>query len=381
MVGMARAMVLDGLGNGCGITTAFNEHEEGHASLLTGRIPFEVPGALGRVDGPSIDQVIAEVQNTPLPSLEWSFYGWSVTFDQQGQALPYEIDPWAGYDRVFPNGQPTQGPPSLPERIRSRQGSMLDLVGDRFAELAQRLSGEDRIKLETHRDLIRDLESRLEILAGLECEQSPRPEDPYPNVMWDDAAFPTVISQQWQQLIAVALSCGLTNVITYRMDSVNNGTIGAPPGDIHSDYAHEVPDSQQARDVMTDYHTWHAERLAELLELLDTIPEGGGTMLDNTIVVWCNELSTGDHTFPDMPVLIAGGTDFFDQGRYVRWGGKTEMQGPWDDRTPIGQPHNKLLTTLGQSMGLNIDSFGVTSLQQANGGQMDCTGILDRVCL
>ena len=96
---------------------------------------------------------------------------------------------------------------------------------------------------------------------------------------------------------------------------------------------------------MTDFHTWYAERFAELLDLLDAIPEGGGTMLDHTLVVWTNELSTGSHDHHDLPIVVAGATETLHSGRLIRWAPVSPVQGPWGVTT-VGQPHNKLLTTL-----------------------------------
>jgi hypothetical protein len=81
------------------------------------------------------------------------------------------------------------------------------------------------------------------------------------------------------------------------------------------------------------------------LELLDQIPEQDGTVLDNTIVVWCNELAKGNaHNRRDMPYVIAGGTGgAFRMGRHVQYAG--------DD-------HNNLLVSLCRAMDVQVDTFG-----------------------
>ena len=72
--------------------------------------------------------------------------------------------------------------------------------------------------------------------------------------------------------------------------------------------------------------------------MLDEVPEGSGTLLDNTVVVWTSELSSGNnHSMRNMPYVIAGGASYFDTGRYVRFGG--------DD-------HSRLLVSLCHAMGL-----------------------------
>jgi len=102
------------------------------------------------------------------------------------------------------------------------------------------------------------------------------------------------------------------------------------------------PDS---RDKLARCHTWCAGELAYLLERLGATPEGDGSMLDNTLVVWMNEMGTGgSHSVEQVPWVLAGSlAGHFDTGRLV--------EAP-------GQPHNRLLVSIGRAMGLDIEVFG-----------------------
>ncbi len=184
--------------------------------------------------------------------------------------------------------------------------------------------------------------------------------------------------EAFQGLAVAALSCGMTNIITLRGGQLPNDLIGAPPGDIHNDYAHSSDVDPTAMGVMTDYHTWYAERFAELLDKLDSIPEAGGTMLDHTIVVWTNELSSGVHEHHNLPIVIAGGSFAFDVGRLVRYAPISPVQGPWSV-VDVGRPHNMLLTSLAQAMGSSVTSVGLTDVALSDGSLLDCTGPLDRL--
>ena len=177
-------------------------------------------------------------------------------------------------------------------------------------------------------------------------------------------------------LAVAALSCGLTDIVTIRGGQLSPETIGAPPGDLHADYAHQADFEPTAAGVMTDYHTWYAERFAELLDKLDAIPEGSGTMLDHTIVVWTNELSTGSHQHDDLPIVVAGGTTHFRSGRLIRYAPTSPVQGPWSV-VDVGRPHNQLLTSLAQAMGSSRTSVGLTEVALSDGSMLDCTGTLD----
>jgi len=365
----AKLTILDGLAHVGSIAAAFNEHEEGHATCLTGDLPLPQKGSLGKPSGASVDQILAADATTAFRSLEYAVIGgWNVNFDDQGNAIPYESDPVAAWNRLFPGG--VDGLDTTANRVLRKQNRVLDLAKQRFDALAPRLSTEDRLKLEAHRDLVADLENQVLALASLECDPIDQPTSSWPEPADEMEAF--------QGLAVAALSCGMTNIITLRGGQLPNDLIGAPPGDIHNDFAHSSDVDPTAMAVMTDYHTWYAERFAELLDKLDSIPEAGGTMLDHTIVVWTNELSSGVHEHDNLPIVIAGGSFAFDVGRLVRYAPVSPVQGPWSV-VDVGRPHNMLLTSLAQAMGSSISSVGLTEVELSDGSQLDCTGPLDRL--
>ena len=365
----AKLTVLDGLAHVGSIAAAFNEHEEGHATCLTGDLPLPRDGALGVPSGPSVDQILAADATTPFRSLEYAVLGgWNVNFDEMGNAIPYEGDPVAAWNRLFPGG--TDGLDTTASRVARKQHRVLDLAKQRFDALAPQLSTDDRLKLEAHRDLVADLENQVLALQSLQCDPVEQPTSSWPEPADEMEAF--------QGLAVAALSCGLTEIITLRGGQLPNELIGAPAGDIHNDYAHSSDTDPTAMAVMTDYHTWYAERFAELLDKLDAIPEAGGTMLDHTLVVWTNELSTGTHQHDDLPIVLAGGSFAFDVGRLVRYAPVSPVQGPWSV-VDVGRPHNRLLVSLAQAMGSTRTSMGLTEVALSDGSLLDCTGALDRL--
>ena len=270
---------------------------------------------------------------------------------------------------MFPGG--TGETDSTAARVARHQGSVLDLAAARFDALIPKLGTADRVKLEAHRDLVRDLEAQIIALQSIECDPLDRPGTAWPDPVEGHTLF--------AGMAAAALSCGLTDIVTIRAGGVGPDTIGAPPGDLHNDYAHQADFEPVAAGIMTDYHTWYAERFAALLDTLDAIPEGSGTMLDHTLCVWTNELATGSHSHNDVPIVVAGGTGTVRTGRLVRWAPGPIVQGPWGT-TAIGEPHNKLLTTLAHALGrTDIQQTGATEVALSDGSMLDCTGTLDRV--
>ncbi len=378
----SQLMVLDGLAQ---VTAEgdvlFNEHSKGQAHSLTGQ-PVIMVGDDAIAGGRSVDQAIAEQIRHPdlLPSLELRAGGWgvgSVVYSGAGTRLPAEGEPMNVYQRLFPDG-PSTGEQTDADRVRLAQASMLDFVSGEYESLAPRMSSADQTRLEAHRDLIRDLERRLDALATAECNAPQEPgwfgggDDFY---AWStDAMF---------SLATTALACDLTRVVTIQAGQLPTNAIGGTAEDVHQAYAHE-DHMGIGMEMMTNYHRVHAQQFRDLIGRLAAIPEGSGSMLDNTVVVWCGELSSGRHSFLDWPVVVAGNTNgYFDTGRYVRWRPTTPTPNPnpgWDGvRQIIGKSHTHLLVSLCNAFGIDTNEFGQTSIDTEDGTIIDLTGPLDRL--
>ena len=87
--------------------------------------------------------------------------------------------------------------------------------------------------------------------------------------------------------------------------------------DIHDEYAHNIYHSQDAQHAMTHYTELHAQHFASILRALDSVPEGNGTMLDNTLCLWAVEVADGAHGFDRWPAVLAGGQGM--DGRYMHY--------------------------------------------------------------
>jgi hypothetical protein len=130
-----------------------------------------------------------------------------------------------------------------------------------------------------------------------------------------------------------------------------------------------------AEQAMRDLDKWHAGHFAYLLEQLDAVVEGSGTLLDHTVVVWVTELATPTHQHYDVCTLLAGGCNgFFKTGRYVRY--PRTMTSPIAGQPLIGPPHNRLHVSLLQAMGQTDTSFGMTAATGSDGSTLSLTGPL-----
>jgi hypothetical protein len=124
-------------------------------------------------------------------------------------------------------------------------------------------------------------------------------------------------------------------------------------------------------DMLFDIDVWHQTKLARLLERLDSYVEADGkTALDNSVILYTNELSDGKgHSYIDLPYLLAGSCGgYFKQGEYVLLG---EQRNPYNSEIA---PHNKLLNTIVNAMGIQSDWFGVT---EGGGGETMQGGVFD----
>ena len=140
-------------------------------------------------------------------------------------------------------------------------------------------------------------------------------------------------------------------------------------GDYHHDYAHqsEWGAPQEKIDVVTTAERGHCAQLAQLVAELKSVPEGNGTLFDNTVIVWCSEIATGAHTHDQWPIVMLGGANSpFAMGRYVRLPRNVPRPKPLEGWSPdgfVGQPHNKLLVSLAQAMGVDTDHVGMKTIQ------------------
>jgi len=334
-------------------------HQKGMGHLFTGveLLPGDVKGGCEScppasfASGPSIDQVIARKigQDTRFPSLELGLSvgggedAWNrMIYRDRGQPLPPEQDPGRVFERVF--GGLGQDPFGVARRMALKK-SVLDFVYRDFASLANQMSRSDQAKLDLHQTTLREIERRLETAGTLGAGCS------IPNVpgtldLRSSAAAETV-GKLHMDLMAMALGCDLTRVGSMQWTR-SVGQLSFPflgINDRHHDLSHEGDGNADAKEKLIEINRWYAEQLAYFLGRLAAIPEGDGSVLDNTLVLWGNELGKGNnHTSRDIPFVLAGGG-----GGAIRTGRSLRF---------ADRPHNDLLATVCRAMGLEQTSFG-----------------------
>ncbi len=379
-----RMMVLDGLdlvtvkpqGGGIG-------HFMSPINAMTGSQVVDA-GPDSRATSPSLDQIIAQEIARPdhYASLEVGLGDAPISAPAANQALPRETRADHLFDRIFPDAgnEEPMGPPTIGTRLRQAQGSMLDMVADEYDRLMPNLSAQDKQKLDLHRDMVRELEQRLSGLAAIDCTAPDRPVHP----MHSDPESYNIRVQQFSELLTIAMACDMTRVATVVLPQMPNSAFGAPAGDVHQDYAHNVEAGDPtAIEQMTNYNARHANHLLSLLDLLASVPEDNGTLLDNTLVVWNNEMANGSHRQDPYPMVLFGGSNIpLRWGQYLYWpsnGPTPQGSNNFNSMNGSGYPQNHVLTSMAQAMGLDVDAIGDASVSGMGGETIDCTGPADRM--
>lgn len=345
-----------------GMSGDINRHHIGQAHLLTSTWAFQ-GASTARGGALSIDQEIGNAVGQPG---RWDsrVYGFNhqhaYSYVGTNQPSPREQNAGTAFNDIMGLAPEPTEPGEAPSRsdlIRSARGSALDMAAQEFATVLPSLSSVDREKLERHQTLVRDLE------IGLST--------PPPVISGCDPTFSAQghIIDQFSRITTMALACDLTRVVTLVTQNIPGSEFGAPPGiDIHQDIAHASDESNGTTtgiEGMVNYNNVYAEHFAYLLDQLDSVQEGSGTLLDNTAVVWLTELATGGHDLHRAPVVIGGGgAGYFRPGRYVHFPENNNIQVAWSGSRNVGLPMERLYVNLMHSMGMTSrQSFGLGNVQ------------------
>jgi hypothetical protein len=314
----------------------------------------------GYAMGPSIDQAVAPA--TGKPSLVLCGQGkfgnrrGYVSFDQKGVWVPPTQDPKAAYEGVFGpiSGAPAPSTPTAPSGMSAAEydALVLDTVKGDLDELRERLPSAERVKIEDQITALAALRKNLATPGGggvgvpapVSCDK--KDGTPYAAGGFD---YPTRVKLH-MDLIATAFACDARRtaslmVAPHGHDNCGFSFIGVG-GEIHQSTAHAVPSDPNAAEKMTKIAEWEAKQLAYLIERLKAIPEGSGTVFDNTLILWTSECTHGNHGHTNIPVVLVGNAGgFFKKGRFVDGGVK----------------YGDVLVSIANAMGHNVAKFGSSS--------------------
>lgn len=326
-------------------------HMRGMSCLLTGieLFPGNIMGGsdnpAGWARGPSIDQELKNflqkdaATRTRFGSLEF------------GVMVPDRADPWtrwsyaAANKPVTPIDDPYQMFGKLYGHAKDQKAlaSVLDDLKDDLKKISAAVGPADRKLLEEHATFVREMEVELKEAQSSVGHPVPVVE---PGVRRDNDFIPQ-ISKAQIDLMVNAFAADFTRVASLQYTNSVGGArmtwLGVTEG--HHSLSHNSGDPKVDAEL-TKINHWFAEQVAYLAKKLQDTPEPGGTgnMLDNTTIIWTNELGEGkSHTLDNIPFVMIGNGLGFKMGRSVKY---------------EKVAHNRLLMAIAHGFGHHVETFG-----------------------
>ncbi len=355
-----KILMLDGINNQSALHDAAMI-DPGHTKPMV-NLTTCVPSNAGVGGGISIDQAIAKEISvgTKVPSLQLGVQSQPITTSYSAAKIGVVglNDPRQAFTKLF-SGFDTNT--TTLARINAERKSILDGVKQDYTAIIGRMSGEDKRKLQSHFDAIRDVEMRLDSTAvSPACKVPAQPGAPV-----NDVAGLIATGDVQINLLAVALACDVTRVasLVYQGSGGNVQLPGFEKG-IH-DASHDY--GAVGWPLRNRYTEWFTGRFATLLDKLRAADEGGRSVLDNTVVYWCSEHGAGNHNYDWMPIMVAGsGGDYFKTGRQISYPNKTTgldyVQYNAGANNATGPGQCDLYVSFMNAMGIAATTFGTASL-------------------
>ena len=332
-----RTLILHGVGDR--VQGDGDNHMRGIGCLLTGieLFPGNVQGGshtpAGWASGISIDQ---EIKNL-----------------QFGVMVPERADTWTRMSYAGPNKPlaPIDDPYQMFNKLygqakdRELLGSLFDDLQDDLKKVIAAVGADDRRLLEEQATFVRQMEQELQ--AAAQSKVIHAVPELQPGIREENDNIPQISTMQIDLLVN-SFANDFARVATFQYtNSVGDAKmrwLGVEDG--HHALSHEPDSNADAQTKLTKINTWYCEQLAHLSKRLAETPEpgGDGNLLDNTLIVWTNELGKGNsHTLNDIPFVLVGNGLGFQMGRSLKF---------------KQTPHNRLLLALAHGFGHHIGSFG-----------------------
>jgi hypothetical protein len=334
-------------------------HAVSTATWLTGSAPKRTEAEDFR-NGTSLDQIIASKigQDTVFPAIEIAtedFTGYvgacdtgyscaymnTIAWKSPTQPIPLETNPRAVFERLF--GRPG----SVEERVKRMQQnrSILDSVTGDVAALERGLGGRDRVRLDQYLEYVREIETRIQRAEKQAATDLTLP------------AAPVGIPSSWEEhatvmfdLMAVAYEADITRVFSFMLNREASQLVFPNLGfnEPWHHVSHHGNDPEKLA-LLVKLNTWQIELFSRFLQRLQDTPDGDGTLLDHSTLLWGSGMSESNaHSPLDVPYLMVGkAAGAFTGNRHIV--------------APKGTHLANVMLTVAQRFGCEIDKFGVST--------------------
>ncbi len=336
-----RLNVLSGLAqiNGQALGDGPGDHARAGATWLTGVHPKKTEGANIHA-GVSADQIAAREfgKATQFASLELGLeepslvggcdsgyscaYTNTVSWRSPTTPNPMEVNPRAVFERLFGDGDSTD-PAARMKRLRE-DASVLDYIRDSVKRLQPDLGARDNGKLNEYLEAIRDIERRIQKAE----EQNASMKMP---VVERPAGIPEDFDEHarlMSDLMTIAFQTDLTRIVTFMLahEGSNRSYRSIGISDGHHSLTHHQNNPEKIAKVIK-INELHLRTFTYLIQKLNSTPDGDGSLLDHSMILYGSSLSDGnDHTHYDLPLVMVGGAaGRIRCGRHIRYAKDTPM--------------------------------------------------------
>jgi len=305
---------------------------------------------------PTIDQLAAQRlgQDTPFPSIEVATesrggggqcdrnygcsYSGTISFRTASTPLPMETNPRTLFQRLFGQGDT----PEERARLAKQYASILDVISQESGSLKKRVGAEDRLMLDEYLETIREIERRVQKMEERDLSSLKLPDAP--------AGVPNSFDEHLNlmfDLVALAYQANLTRIFSMMMAAeVSNMTynhIGV--SDAFHPLSHHQNDKTKM-DKLVKIQNYHTSVFAKFVGRLAAMPDGDGSVLDHTIILYGSNMSNSNahNEFP-LPAAIIGG-------------GNGKVKGNQHIVAPDHTPLANLLLTLMRRADVPVQTIG-----------------------
>jgi hypothetical protein len=334
-------------------------HAVSVAAWLSGSVPFRTIAENVKA-GVTVDQMIASKigKDTPFPSLELAtedFTGWiggcdtayscaymnTISWKNATTPLPMEINPRVVFERMF--GRPGTRSQRLARMQENR--SILDSIREDVADLEKKLGTKDRTRLEDYLDNLREIETRIQKAEKQTTTSVTLPDAPIgiPEAFDDHAKL-------MYDLMAVAYEANVTRVVSYMKsrDASQRVYPGIGVMEPHHAMSHHGNNQEKIAGLIK-VNIYHMTLFADFVERLKSTPDGDGSLLDHTLILYGSGMSESDtHSRLNLPTLLIGGAS-------GRMKGNRHIQAVKE--TPIAN----LMVSLANKFDCNVEKFGLST--------------------
>jgi hypothetical protein len=333
-------------------TGGAENHVRAAAVFLSGAHPVKKNEAYV---GVTVDQLAAQHvgQDTPLPSIEMALeplnlacgdagftcaYRNTLSWKSATLPLPMENNPQIVFERLFGDGSTE----SQRQERRSQARSLLDSIRDQVPSLEKDLPPSDRRRLREYLDEVREIERRVKQVEATLSRDLDLPDAP----IGIPADFEAHLKLMFD-LQVLAFKSEVTRISTLMLARENSNAVYPATG--IRDGFHNASHHSNERKNMEQFaviNRYHVKMLAYFLERLQATPDGDGTLLDHSMILYGSSLSDGNqHNFDPLPVVLAGGASGgLKGGRHLRHAPHTPM--------------SNLLLAMLHKMGALVDKIG-----------------------